>query len=103
LIFPLLENNEVLSDIDERRLSAIKNTNKKQLLIIAGSGSGKTTILTKRIAYMVLENNIAPENFFAITFTRRAAHEMDNRLNMLFPKIILLSTFIHSTLYVFLF
>ncbi|MDR3124289.1 MAG: UvrD-helicase domain-containing protein [Endomicrobium sp.] len=80
-----LENSEVLSGLDEDQLSAIKNTN-KQLLIIAGPGSGKTTILTKRIAYMVLENNIAPENFLAITFTRRAAHEMSDRLNMLFPK-----------------
>jgi uncharacterized protein (TIGR00375 family) len=82
---PVLENNKVLSGLDEYQLSAIKNTN-KQLLIIAGPGSGKTTVLTKRIAYMVLENNIAPENFLAITFTRRAAHEMSDRLNMLFPK-----------------
>ncbi|MDR0617871.1 MAG: UvrD-helicase domain-containing protein [Endomicrobium sp.] len=82
---PALENNEVLSGLDEYQLNAIKNTN-KQLSIIAGPGSGKTTVLTKRIAYMVLENNSAPENFLAITFTHRAAHEMNDRLNMLLPK-----------------
>jgi uncharacterized protein (TIGR00375 family) len=82
---PVLDNKGVLSDLDEYQLSAIKNTN-KHLLIIAGPGSGKTTVLTKRIAYMVLENNIAPENFLAITFTRRAAHEMNDRLNLLLPK-----------------
>ncbi|MDR2395343.1 MAG: UvrD-helicase domain-containing protein [Endomicrobium sp.] len=82
---PALENKEVLSGLDEYQLSAIKNAN-KQILIIAGPGSGKTTVLTKRIAYMVLENNIAPENFLAITFTRRAAHEMNDRLNIFLPK-----------------
>jgi uncharacterized protein (TIGR00375 family) len=82
---PILENNGLLSGLDEYQLTAIKNTN-KQLLIVAGPGSGKTTVLTKRIAYMVLENNIAPEKFLAITFTRRAALEMNDRLNLLFPK-----------------
>ncbi|MDR1417839.1 MAG: UvrD-helicase domain-containing protein [Endomicrobium sp.] len=82
---PVLDNKGVLSGLDEYQLSAIKNTN-KHLLIIAGPGSGKTTVLTKRIAYMVLENNIVPENFLAITFTRRAACEMNDRLNLLLPK-----------------
>ncbi|MDR1104226.1 MAG: UvrD-helicase domain-containing protein [Endomicrobium sp.] len=80
-----VENKGILSSLDEYQLSAIKNTH-NQLLIIAGPGSGKTTVLTKRIAYMVLENNISPENCLAITFTRRAAHEMLNRLNLLLPK-----------------
>ncbi|MDR3195765.1 MAG: UvrD-helicase domain-containing protein [Endomicrobium sp.] len=82
---PAVENKGVLSVLDEYQLSAVKNAN-KQLLIIAGPGSGKTTVLTKRIAYMVLENNISPENCLAITFTRRATHEMNDRLNLLFPE-----------------
>jgi superfamily I DNA/RNA helicase len=85
IISPVLEDKGILSGLDEYQLSTIKNTN-KQLLIIAGPGSGKTTVLTKRIAYLVLENNIPPENCLAITFTRRAANEMLNRLNLLFPK-----------------
>jgi len=85
LTTPSVENKETLSSLDEYQLSAIKNTH-NQLLIIAGPGSGKTTVLTKRIAYMVLKNNTPPENCLAITFTRRAAHEMLNRLNLLLPK-----------------
>ncbi|MCL1972745.1 MAG: UvrD-helicase domain-containing protein [Endomicrobia bacterium] len=75
----------ILSGLDEHQLRVVKN-DKKQLLIIAGPGSGKTTVLTKRIAYMISENNIPPENFLAITFTRRAANEMFGRLNRLLPK-----------------
>jgi DNA helicase-2/ATP-dependent DNA helicase PcrA len=82
---PYIENNGIFSSLDEYQLSAVKNTS-KQLLIIAGPGSGKTTVLTKRIAYMVLEYKTLPENCLAITFTRRAAYEMNNRLNLLFPK-----------------
>ncbi|MDR2351519.1 MAG: UvrD-helicase domain-containing protein [Endomicrobium sp.] len=82
---PSVKKNGTLSNLDEYQLSAIKNTH-DQLLIIAGPGSGKTTVLTKRIAYMVLENNIPPENCLAITFTHRAAHEMFNRLKLLLPK-----------------
>ncbi|MCL2888343.1 MAG: UvrD-helicase domain-containing protein [Elusimicrobia bacterium] len=75
----------ILSGLDEYQLNAVKNT-RKQLLIIAGPGSGKTTVLTKRIAYLVSENNIPPENCLAITFTRRAADEMRDRLKLLLPK-----------------
>ncbi|MCL2484907.1 MAG: UvrD-helicase domain-containing protein [Endomicrobia bacterium] len=75
----------ILSGLDEYQLSVVKN-NKKQLLIIAGPGSGKTTVLTKRIAFAVSENNISPENCLAITFTRRAAKEMQDRLNLLLTK-----------------
>lgn len=51
-----------------------------QLLIIAGPGSGKTTVLTRRISHMITEKNIKPENCLAITFTKRAAQEMRERL-----------------------
>ena len=77
-------NNIPSSGLDEHQLAAVKNP-QKQLLIIAGPGSGKTTVLTKRIAYMISENNIAPESCLAITFTRRAANEMLERLKVLLP------------------
>ena len=67
--------------LDEHQLSAVKNT-VQQLLIVAGPGSGKTTVLTQRIAHQVRENNIAPQNCLAITFTRKAAQEMRERLNL---------------------
>ena len=79
------QKNPVLSGLDEYQLSAVKNP-QKQVLIIAGPGSGKTMVLTKRIAYAVSENNISPGNCLAITFTRRAAEEMQARLKVLLPE-----------------
>src|SRR5262249_6616197 len=55
------------------------------LLIVAGPGSGKTRMLTHRIAHLVAENGVAPETCLAITFTRRAAAEMKTRLTTLLP------------------
>lgn len=68
------------SGLDEYQQSAVKNEN-PQLLIVAGPGSGKTTVLTQRIAHLIKDKSIQSENCLAITFTRRAAQEMRERLN----------------------
>ncbi|MCK4608859.1 MAG: UvrD-helicase domain-containing protein [Gammaproteobacteria bacterium] len=73
------------NSVDPEQQQAIQLTN-GPLLIVAGPGSGKTRTLTHRIAYMVTEKNIAPENILAVTFTKRAAHEMQERLKLLLPK-----------------
>lgn len=72
------------SGLDEYQKSAVENIN-NQLLIVAGPGSGKTTVLTRRIAHLIKEQNILPQNCLAITFTRRAAEEMRERLGLLLP------------------
>lgn len=76
---PAQKEQSVRKGLDEFQQSAVESE-ENQLLITAGPGSGKTTVLTRRIAHLIKDKNIAPENFLAITFTRRAAGEMRERL-----------------------
>lgn len=56
------------------------------LLIIAGPGTGKTRTLTQRVAHLVLDKNVPPEQCLTITFSHRAASELEERLTALLPK-----------------
>lgn len=67
-------------DADQRAAAAIV---RGTLLVIAGPGTGKTRTLTHRIAHLVKEQSVPPDHILAITFTRRAASEMKERLEVL--------------------
>lgn len=68
-----------LEELNERQREAVLY-NDGPLLIIAGAGAGKTKTLTTKIAYLIENKNVAPENILAITFTNKAAKEMKDRL-----------------------
>src|SRR6266576_2383704 len=55
------------------------------LLIIAGAGTGKTTVITQRIQHLILEKEISPSNILALTFTEKAAQEMETRIDEILP------------------
>jgi DNA helicase-2/ATP-dependent DNA helicase PcrA len=55
------------------------------LLIIAGAGSGKTTVITERIKYLIVERNIPSGSILALTFTDKASYEMQERVDILLP------------------
>lgn len=86
-----------LSFLNEKQKEAVMST-KGPLLVIAGAGSGKTRVLTTRIAYLIEEEKVNPTHILAITFTNKAAKEMKERVISLLGPIayqIQISTF-HS-------
>lgn len=87
---------ELESLLNEQQIKGVKTT-EGGVLVIAGAGSGKTRVLTYRIAYLIDELDVSPFNILAITFTNKAAAEMKERLEKLCSRIngLWVSTF-HS-------
>ena len=77
---------DILENVSEVQKEGILHTG-SPLLLLAGAGSGKTLVITRKIAYLINELEIAPENIMAVTFTNKAAHEMKERVCDLLPDI----------------
>jgi DNA helicase-2/ATP-dependent DNA helicase PcrA len=74
----------LLENLNKEQLAAVMHKD-GPLLIVAGAGTGKTTVITQRIAYLIEQGCAQPEEILALTFTEKAAEEMSERVDRLLP------------------
>ena len=78
-------NSEYLKNLNKAQKEAVLHI-KGPLLIVAGAGSGKTKVLTTRIAHIIKEKKAYPNQILSVTFTNKAAQEMQNRVSNILKK-----------------
>ncbi|KAF9532506.1 P-loop containing nucleoside triphosphate hydrolase protein [Crepidotus variabilis] len=83
---PAIDLDGLLASLNPAQHQAVTHDPKIPLQILAGPGSGKTKVLTSRIAHLILVHKVAPSSICAVTFTNKAANEMRERLNKLIGK-----------------
>ena len=97
----MTDEEKILSELNEQQQVAVSQI-EGPVMVLAGAGSGKTRVLTYRIAYMLAVNNISPFRILALTFTNKAAAEMRERIIQLVggetAKSVTMGTF-HSVFY----
>jgi len=76
--------NNLLENLNKEQLKAVLHKN-GPLLIVAGAGTGKTTVITQRIAYLIEQGLAKSDEVLALTFTEKAAAEMEDRVGALLP------------------
>lgn len=79
-----MTDSELLQGLNEAQKKAVTHT-RGPLLIVAGAGTGKTTVITKRIAWLIEQGLAKPHEILALTFTEKAAGEMEERVDKLLP------------------
>lgn len=80
-----MPENNYLDKLNEEQRAAVVHEG-SPLLILAGAGSGKTRVITTKIAYLIAHKNVDPWNICAVTFTKKAANEMSERTKALEPQ-----------------
>lgn len=80
----MTQDQDILKGLNQAQKQAVTTTT-GPLMIVAGAGTGKTTVITKRIAYLIDKKLAKPEEILAVTFTEKAAEEMETRVDQLLP------------------
>lgn len=76
--------SDQLADLNRAQLQAVRHR-RGPALVIAGAGTGKTTVITRRVAWLISQGLARPEEILAVTFTDKAAREMEDRVDQLLP------------------